>query len=97
MATYLKPELLSGAVSRLASSRAQRGFIDFLILKRALRLAGSATVPFSMKDEHFIVEVAGEDGKVLPLPRAIIEEWADFIEDNSVSPEISGRELRNSG
>ena len=41
-----------------------------------------------------IVEFEFENGKLLPLPRKIIEEWADYIELNQLSKSISGKELR---
>ena len=66
MTTYLRSETIRDAVNRLVVSRAQRGFTDFLILKRALKRAGSANVPFSMKDENFtgaIRELAGVVGR----------------------------------
>src|ERR1019366_6198490 len=66
MTTYLRSETIRDAVNRLVVSRAQRGFTDFLILKRALQRAGSANVSFSMKDENFtgaIQELAGVVGR----------------------------------
>ena len=42
-----------------------------------------------------IVELATEDGKLVPLPRVIIQEWADYIEANDVPESVSGRELRD--
>lgn len=42
-----------------------------------------------------IVEFAPENGKLVPLPRMIIEEWADYIESNAVPESIGGRELRD--
>jgi hypothetical protein len=42
-----------------------------------------------------IVEFAPENGKLVPLPRMIIEEWADYIESNAVPETMSGRELRD--
>jgi energy-coupling factor transporter ATP-binding protein EcfA2 len=53
MPLFLKPEIIRDAVKRLVESRAQRGFTDFLILKRALKRAGQDTVPFSMRDPSF--------------------------------------------
>jgi hypothetical protein len=61
MATFLRPEVIREAVGRLVASRAQRGFIDFLVLKRALKRAAADTVSFSLRDPHFtgaIVELA---------------------------------------
>ncbi len=62
MPLFLRAQTILDAVNRLVSSRAQRGFTDFLILKRALKRAGNDTIPFSMKDPDFtgaIHEVAG--------------------------------------
>ncbi len=42
-----------------------------------------------------IVELATEDGKLVPLPRVIIQEWADYIQSNDVPESASGRELRD--
>lgn len=42
-----------------------------------------------------VVELATEDGTLVPLPRTIIEEWADYIERNAVPDSVSGRELRD--
>jgi hypothetical protein len=42
-----------------------------------------------------IVEFAPENGKLVPLPRMIIEEWADYIESNAVPETMSGRVLRD--
>jgi energy-coupling factor transporter ATP-binding protein EcfA2 len=42
-----------------------------------------------------VVELASEDGKLVPLPRVIIEEWADYIESNAVPESVGGRELRD--
>lgn len=41
------------------------------------------------------VTLASADGTLAPLPRAIIEEWANYIERNGVPESISGRELRD--
>ena len=62
MPLYLPVQVISSAINRLIESKAQRGFTDFLILKRALKRANSDTVPFSMKDSNFtgaIHDVAG--------------------------------------
>lgn len=62
MPLYLPAQVISSAVNRLVASKAQRGFTDFLILKRALKRANSETVPFSMKESNFtgaIHDVAG--------------------------------------
>ncbi|MCX6907000.1 MAG: hypothetical protein NTY01_03040 [Verrucomicrobia bacterium] len=53
MAAFLRSETIQQSVTRLVASKAQRGFTDFLVLKRALTRAGQASVPFSMKDPHF--------------------------------------------
>lgn len=42
-----------------------------------------------------VVELATEDGKLVPLPRVIIQEWADYIQSNDVPESVSGRELRD--
>ena len=42
-----------------------------------------------------IVELSTEDGKLVPLPRVIIQEWADYIQSNAVPESMSGRELRD--
>jgi energy-coupling factor transporter ATP-binding protein EcfA2 len=42
-----------------------------------------------------IVELATKDGKLVPLPRVIIQEWADYIEANDVPESVTGRELRD--
>lgn len=42
-----------------------------------------------------IVKLASADGTLVPLPRAIIEEWADYIATNDVQESVSGRELRD--
>jgi hypothetical protein len=71
MPSYLRPEVVREAAARLMSSRAQRGFLDFLVLKRALALSAANTVPFSKNDPNFtraIRELAGlaQDATVAP-------------------------------
>ena len=65
MATFLRPNIIQAAANRLVASRARSGFVDFLVLKRALKNCGSDTVPFSSKDANFtgaIHELAGIAG-----------------------------------
>jgi hypothetical protein len=57
MPLYLNPESLTEAVERLAHSRARPALCDFLILKRAMTLAGVGTVALSLKDEIFMTSV----------------------------------------
>jgi hypothetical protein len=42
-----------------------------------------------------VVRLRSGDGKTVPLPRMIIEEWADFIEANNIPETIGARELRD--
>jgi energy-coupling factor transporter ATP-binding protein EcfA2 len=62
MAKFLRSNIIHAAANRLAASKTRSGFVDFLVLKRALKRIGGDTVPFSAKDEHFtgaIHELAG--------------------------------------
>jgi hypothetical protein len=57
MPLYLSADVLSGAVERLASSRARPSLCDFLILKNAMAAAGRPTVTLSLKDEIYMESV----------------------------------------
>jgi hypothetical protein len=66
MSLFLNASIINDAVKRLVDSRAQRGFTDFIILKRALKRTGKDIVQFSMKDQDFtdaIRDVAGIQSK----------------------------------
>ncbi len=56
MPLYLSADVLSGAVERLASSRARPGLCDFLILKNAMA-PSKPTVTLSLKDEVYMESV----------------------------------------
>jgi hypothetical protein len=58
-------------------------------------LMGAQSEYTVMESNAGSVTLASADGKLAPLPRAIIEEWADYIERNGVPESISGRELRD--
>lgn len=53
MAIYLSAEIIKASVQRLVDSRAKSGFVDFLVLKRALKRTGTNNIPFSSTDENF--------------------------------------------
>jgi energy-coupling factor transporter ATP-binding protein EcfA2 len=42
-----------------------------------------------------VVELINGDGTHVPLPKVIIEEWADYIAKHSIPETISGRDLRD--
>ena len=44
MAKFLSPQIIEAAVHRLIASRALSGFVDFLVLKRALARSGGDSV-----------------------------------------------------
>jgi hypothetical protein len=58
-------------------------------------LTGAQSEYTVMESNAGSVTLASADGTLAPLPRAIIEEWADYIERNGVPESISGRELRD--
>jgi len=53
MGKFLSSETIQAATQRLIDSRAKSGFVDFLVLKRALALAKSSEVSFSSTDADF--------------------------------------------
>lgn len=53
MAKFLSSETTRAATQRLINSRAKSGFVDFLVLKRALARAHANEVPFSSTDANF--------------------------------------------
>jgi len=53
MPKYLSATTISAAVQRLIDSRALGGFVDFLVLKRALVKTGSDAIELSMKNSNF--------------------------------------------
>lgn len=53
MPKYLSSQTIGAAIKRLINSRAKSGFVDFLVLKRALARANAKEVPFSSNNEHF--------------------------------------------
>lgn len=53
MALYLTAERIKASIERLRQSRASGGMVNFLILKRALRLEPSGKVQLSLVNEHF--------------------------------------------
>jgi hypothetical protein len=69
MAKYLSSLILNGAVSRLVEAKTKSGFVDFLVLKRALKRAGKNDVSFSSVDPNFtgaMVDLAG----TVPIPES---------------------------
>lgn len=50
------------------------------------------TVAYS---DQSVVELINGDGTRVPLPKVIIEEWADYIEKHSIPETISERDLRD--
>ena len=62
MARFLSAETTRAATQRLIASRALSGFVDFLVLKRALSREGENSIAFSMRDANFtgaMSELAG--------------------------------------
>ena len=53
MAKFFTPFVLTGSIQRLISSKARSGFVDFLVLKRALVRVKSIEIPFSSRDPDF--------------------------------------------
>src|SRR5690242_7120117 len=53
MASFLTANRLKAAVDRLRQSRASGGMVNFLILKRAIKLAGHNPMNLSTKDKSF--------------------------------------------
>ena len=53
MAKFFTPLVLTGAIQRLVLSKARSGFVDFLVLKRALVRAGTVEISFSSRDPDF--------------------------------------------
>jgi hypothetical protein len=53
MPKFINAERLKAAVDRLRQSRASGGMVNFLILKRAVKLAGSKPINLSMNDRDF--------------------------------------------
>jgi len=73
MSRYLSSQAISAASQRLIASRALSGFVDFLVLKRALVKSSSDSIELSMKNENFtgaINELAGTypPGMAIALP-----------------------------
>jgi hypothetical protein len=64
MPSYISPDRLQLAVDRLGSSRATQRFADFLVTKRALKIAGADQIAMSLRAE--------------PLQRAITELMAVY-------------------
>jgi hypothetical protein len=42
-----------------------------------------------------IIELSSSEGKVVALPRAILDEWAQYIDENQVPESVNARELRD--
>jgi hypothetical protein len=53
MARYLSAAAIKASADRLIDSRAKSGFVDFLVLKRALLRAAAGEIPFSSTDANF--------------------------------------------
>lgn len=61
MPRYISAERIKAAVDRLRQSRASGGMVNFLILKRAVKLSDTGKVNLSLKDKLFqqaITEIA---------------------------------------
>jgi len=97
MLIFLRAEIIREAVNRLVASKAQRGFTDFLILKRALVRAGGANVPFSMKDPNFtgaIHEVASSFPQS-PAETSQAETEAPFFKVFGIAQAVSRKMVTN--
>ena len=53
MAKFISSSVISSAAHRLIASKARSGFVDFLVLKRALKRSGGDEIPFSSTDADF--------------------------------------------
>lgn len=74
MPKYFSSKAISVAVQRLIDSRALSGFIDFLVLKRALVKAQSDSIELSMKNENFtgaIFEMTGTRPISVPVESSV--------------------------
>lgn len=97
MPKYLPAPAIASAVARLVTSRAQRGFTDFLILKHALSSKQEDTVPFSMRDPNFtnaIWQIAGVDQSLSGTSSSNLPE-APFFKVFGTAQGVSKKMLTN--